>query len=259
LYIDKAIPKKNQLLKEITDLLGIPEINVTVGSSIPSVFFTEVAAHMGIPIVSGMPAMAKKIIENSGLTWNQEFSSEDAPSGGGGTVTALGLLQLKNAVLIWLGHDPVEIPPHLKEWQPDPNWYIKREQLNRELSEKISRPGAPEFRNEVLSKYESRCAISAINSIEAIEVAHIVPYYGIESDHIQNAIPLRSDLHKLFDRGLIEIEFNSLTSLYEIKVHESILNDYGQYHGKNLITPSDSSFSPSSIALKEHKKMLDSI
>ena len=84
-------------MKEITELLGHSQIETTVGSSIPSVFFSDIAAVMGIPITSGMPSMAKRIIENAGLIWMSEFSSENAPSGGGGTVTTLGLLQLKNA------------------------------------------------------------------------------------------------------------------------------------------------------------------
>lgn len=71
----RSIPTKNEIIKEITDLLGLPPIETTVGSSIPSVFFSDVAATMGIPIVSGMPTMARKIIENAGLLWHPDFQA----------------------------------------------------------------------------------------------------------------------------------------------------------------------------------------
>ncbi len=210
---------------------------------------------MGIPVVSGMPSMARKIIENSGLDWSKEFSSEESPSGGGGTVTALGLLQLKNAVLIWMGHDPAEIPYQVNDWVPDPNWKQIKQQLEGDLVERINRPGAKEFREKILNNYGSKCAISGIKTVEAIEIAHIVPYYGVDSDNEQNAIPLRSDLHKLYDRGLINIKFDQQNSVYEILIDSSIQKDYGEYDGTTLHTPINQIYAPSSVALIEHQNM----
>jgi predicted restriction endonuclease len=43
----------------------------------------------------------------------------------------------------------------------------------------------------------------AIDSI--IEVAHIMPYCGPDSNPIENGLLLRVDIHRLFDQGLLTI------------------------------------------------------
>lgn len=255
----RSLPTKNQIIKEITDLLGLPTVETTVGSSIPSVFFSDVASAMGIPIVSGMPIMARRIIENAGLLWHPDFSSETAPSGGGGTVTALGLLQVRNAVLIWLGHSPDDLPTEYQDWEPAPDWQAKRGKLPRELRETLTRPGASEFRELVLSAYENKCAITGSTSIQAIEVAHIVPYYGAESDQLENALPLRADLHKLFDKGLLVVYFHDHEKRFKVKFHDFVLHDYKDLHEIDLIPPSDIANLPSRHALSEHEELFKSL
>jgi hypothetical protein len=210
---------------------------------------------MGIPIVSGMPVMARRIIENTGLLWHPDFSSENAPSGGGGTVTALGLLQLKNAALLWLGHSPEILPDEYQDWEPAKDWQTKREKLPRELRETIDRPGASEFRKLVLSAYENKCAITGSTTVQAIEVAHIVPYYGTESDHIENALPLRADLHKLFDNGLLVVYFHNQEKKFKVKLHDFVLDDYSDLHETDLKLPVDTDNLPSRIALSEHENV----
>jgi hypothetical protein len=250
----RLVPKKSQLMREIAELLNLPEMLPTVGSSIPSVFFTSVASEMGVPVVPGMPTMARKIIESSHLGWRPEFSSEAMPSGGGGTVTALGLMQVKNAVLIWKGEpvQPLPIEIEDEEWEPSLYWQAIREELPRETQEVIARPGATEFRNLVLQEYANRCAVSGITSTQALEVAHIVPYYGPESDDVQNAIPLRVDIHRLFDRGLIRIDYNEASKSYKISVHHFISPDYGAFNGKSLLLPDNKNSVPSKNAIDFH-------
>lgn len=106
------------------------------------------------------------------------------PSGGGGTVTAIGLLQVKNAVLEWLGKpiDPLPAEVIFDEWAPNVDWKEMRMTLPKELREVATRPGAGDFRDLVLTEYDSQCAITQNKTVEAIEVAHIVPYFGPESD-----------------------------------------------------------------------------
>ena len=253
----RPVPKKSQTMREISQLLGIPEFAPTIGSSIPSVFFTSIASEMGLPSVNGMPAMARKIIENSHLTWHDEFSSELAPSGGGGTVTALGLMQVKNAVLIWQGKDSEPLPSEIifEEWTPDLNWLEIRKSLPREIQEATPRPGAAEFRERVLTEYDNQCVVTGYQSIQAIDIAHIVPYYGPASDELQNAFPLRADIHRLFDLGLIRIEFDSSIRKFKVRIHDYVLNDYSDYQDKDLILPHDLLSAPSKSALTERQRI----
>ena len=223
-------------MREISELLGTPVISATEGSSIPRVFFTDVASTMGIPQLGSMPELARRIIEYSHLPWHETFSSELSPSGGGGTVTALGLLQIKNAVLVWKGEEPIPLPEEISfsEWEPALDWQIMRRGLPRDVIERLERPGAPEFRSLVLSEYGNRCALTGFTTTEVIQVAHIVPYYGEASDDIQNAIPMRSDLHGLFDTGLIRIDYIPGERKFQITIHENIKKDYLELNKKYL-------------------------
>jgi hypothetical protein len=257
----RTVPQKSQIMQEIAILLGLPEFKPGVGSSVPSVFFTSIASEMGVPVVQGMPNMARKIIESSHLPWLPEFSSENMPSGGGGTVTALGLMQLKNAVLIWKGQDPEQLPIEMirEEWKPEASWSEIRKTLPRETQEVIARPGASEFRSKVLSVYGNRCAITGFTSLEAIEVAHIIPYYGPDSDVVWNAIPLRIDLHRLFDRGLIRLNYSIPIKGYKVAVHHNIFEDYKTFDGQALLLPSDPFSIPSKLAVDEHNNQFSEL
>jgi hypothetical protein len=256
----RQVPKKNETIREITDLLGIPAVETTVGSSIPAVFFSSVAKELGLPPLVGMPAIARQIIEFSHLPWSDEFSSELAPSGGGGTVTALGLIQVKNAVLVWLGHNVEAFPTGVffEVWNPREDWADQRNVLPKELREFTDRPGASQFREKILSNYENRCAVSGFISTQTIDIAHIVPYYGVESDHDQNALPLRADLHRLFDQGMLKIKYEVSQKKYRVYIHDFVLHNYEEFNGVELITPDDPSLAPSrqalEVKLEIHKK-----
>src|SRR5207244_4015138 len=67
-------------------------------------------------------------------------------------------------------------------------------------------PGVPDFRRRLLKAYGGRCAISDCNCSEALEAAHIRGYGGEETNHVQNGLLLRSDLHSLMDLGKIGVD-----------------------------------------------------
>jgi hypothetical protein len=75
-----------------------------------------------------------------------------------------------------------------------------RERILREIT---IRQGQGAFRSGLLTAYEGRCAITGSAVKQVLEAAHITPYLGPETNHISNGLLLRSDLHTLWDRGLI--------------------------------------------------------
>jgi putative restriction endonuclease len=129
----------------------------------------------------------------------------------------------------------------------DPNGY--KEGRKKEFREINLRRGQPEFRKKLLLAYKGRCAISNCDCTHALEAAHIQPYGGIETNHVQNGILLRSDLHVLFDLGKISIHPISRT----VTVAKSLLKTvYGKLNGKRLRSPVRSWQRPSSEVLQEH-------
>lgn len=248
----RSVPTKTQIMKEIAEIIGSEPISSTAGSSIPRIFFSDVAAHMGIPQIGTMTDLARRVIEFANLQWHEDFSSELTPSGGGGTVTALGLLQMKNAVLKWKGLPEETLPSTilLNEWEPAINWLAIRNGLPKEETLRLERPGASDFRKLVLDEYQNKCAITRIEVGEVIEVAHIVPYYGEDSDHIQNGIPMRVDLHKLFDSGLLRIRYIAGLKVFIVEIHENAMKNYKELHEKKLELPGNPNSYPSKKALE---------
>lgn len=73
----------------------------------------------------------------------------------------------------------------------------------RALREITKRQGQGAFRSGLLTAYEGRCAITGSAVMQVLEAAHITPFLGPETNHVSNGLLLRSDLHTLWDRGLI--------------------------------------------------------
>jgi putative restriction endonuclease len=67
------------------------------------------------------------------------------------------------------------------------------------------RLGQASFRLAVLDAYGSSCAVTTEHSLPVLEAAHIRPY-GLGGSHeVRNGLPLRRDLHRLFDLGFVTV------------------------------------------------------
>ena len=79
----------------------------------------------------------------------------------------------------------------------------------------VSRYGAPTlvtprlgqgiFRIGVTEAYGRACAVTTEHSLPALEAAHIRPYAEGGEHAISNGLLLRSDIHRLFDKGYVTI------------------------------------------------------
>lgn len=75
------------------------------------------------------------------------------------------------------------------------------------------RQGQGAFRAKILEAYGQRCAISGCNATAVLEAAHILPYRGEHTHRVDNGLLLRSDLHTLFDLGLLWITDQNTVAL----------------------------------------------
>ncbi|XIA63346.1 HNH endonuclease [Bradyrhizobium sp. TZ2] len=87
----------------------------------------------------------------------------------------------------------------------------RADQRQTEIAEVVRRRGQAKFRKNLLDAYKTKCAITGCDAAEALEAAHIAPYRGDHTDHIQNGLLLRADVHSLFDLGLISINPKTMT------------------------------------------------
>ena len=120
------------------------------------------------------------------------------------------------------------------------------EKINRDI---INRKGQLKFRRQLLKEYNNKCAISGCEVIQVLEAAHLTPYCGEETNNIQNGILLRTDLHTLYDLGLITIEQNT----YKILIHDNLKGSiYYDYHNEIISLPKNKDIWPSSHSLRKH-------
>ena len=97
------------------------------------------------------------------------------------------------------------------------------------------RLGQGAFRVLVTDAYHRACAITEEHSLPALEAAHIKPFNESGPHAVNNGLLLRSDFHRLFDRGYITV-----TPEYQIEVSRRLKEEfengrsYYPFHGKPL-------------------------
>lgn len=112
------------------------------------------------------------------------------------------------------------------------------------------RPQQQHFRYSVIRAYGSVCAVTGETCTEVLEAAHIQPYVDERSNDVRNGLLLRSDLHALFDAGLLTIG-----SDYRVQVSPFLRSDtYTSLDGKRLRLPTSESSHPSPEALVFHRQ-----
>jgi len=89
------------------------------------------------------------------------------------------------------------------------------------------RLGQGTFRVLVTDAYRRSCAITGEHSLPVLEAAHIKPFSSEGPHVVNNGLLLRSDFHRLFDRGYITV-----TPEYQIKVGRRLNDDFknGRYY-----------------------------
>ena len=113
----------------------------------------------------------------------------------------------------------------------------------------VRRLGQPAFRNMLIRLYGGRCALTSCDVPQALEAAHVTPYRGAETNHATNGILLRSDIHTLFDQGLIAIDPTTRQVIIASALKGTA---YGELEGRAIAEPSSPELQPSTAALVEH-------
>ena len=110
------------------------------------------------------------------------------------------------------------------------------------------RRGQSRFRTMLLDAYDNRCAVTRINEPMVLEAAHIEPYSGAASNVAENGLLLKSDIHKLFDRGVLVIKPDFTTM-----IAPSLQNgSFAIHDGQRIRVPEREAYKPSPKLLEKH-------
>lgn len=108
-----------------------------------------------------------------------------------------------------------------------------------------TRSGQSDFSSRIRRAYNNTCCISGETIPELLEAAHIQEYKSKDSQHVQNGLLLRVDLHRLYDSGLIFIN-----DKYEIQVSSKLNGTiYEIYRNRSINYHKDKRYKPSKDAL----------
>lgn len=110
------------------------------------------------------------------------------------------------------------------------------------------------FRVQVLDAYGRACAVTGEHSLPVLEAAHIKPYARGGEHAVSNGLSLRSDLHRLFDRGYVTVDERGRFVVGDrLKADFENGRSYYALRGQPLTIPAHGPWHPSSEALAFHR------
>jgi hypothetical protein len=117
------------------------------------------------------------------------------------------------------------------------------------LTSIVRRQGQSQFRRNLLEAYKGKCAVSDCNVEQALEAAHIIPYYGVHTNDTSNGLLLRADLHTLFDRNLITLDPQTMKVVVAPELMQTTCR---AFHQKTIKLPDIETHRPDQRALENH-------
>lgn len=99
------------------------------------------------------------------------------------------------------------------------------------------RPGQQKFRSDVLSEIKV-CPITGVDLPTVLQAAHIRPYAFGGSQNVDNGLPLRADIHCLFDAGLLNMKPTGNGRMCSIELsNRDVQSNYRELSGKFIKLP----------------------
>jgi putative restriction endonuclease len=115
------------------------------------------------------------------------------------------------------------------------------------------RLGQGAFRVAVTDAYQRACAVTGEHSLPALEASHIRPFAADGPHTVSNGLLLRSDLHRLFDRGYVTVDTDlRLVVSSRLKEHFDNGRSYYPLAGHPLTLPTARADQPDRELLRWH-------
>jgi len=242
----------------ISDILGIEHFTTSNGSTVRRDFLEAVAARLGASAQELRNGRKDEVLQMAIEKATAEPMDASLLSPGG-TVTNRALQVLLDGLLINgvagrlepAAERAADVDEIFDNDDFDP--VLLRDERDRQLVQVATREGQDTFRNALLDAYGERCAITAFDAPQALEAAHIYPYRGPATNRVSNGLLLRSDLHRLFDRGALAVDETD----FRILLRPDLMATQYAYLADDRVTlrlPSRIELRPSVAALRSHRE-----
>mgnify|MGYP002622977898 FL=1 len=132
-----------------------------------------------------------------------------------------------------------------EEFAPDSN----EDGRKKIIAKVVQRQGQSRFRRALLEAYGGTCPVTGCSVENALHAAHISPYRGARTNHVTNGMPLRADIHNLFDLGFLAVGED-----YRLRVSSRLADaEYESLAGRKIRLPARK-YRPAKVALRHHLK-----
>lgn len=121
-----------------------------------------------------------------------------------------------------IAFDEATLPDELRE---EPFRLLEADERRLVEARSARREGQGAFRARLLGAYGGRCAITGEHTEIVLDAAHIQPYLGPRSNHLQNGLLLTKEFHALFDQGYVTI-----TPEHEVRVSPRLRSEWQNGH-----------------------------
>lgn len=243
----------------IAHQLGVPTVmgiegpwTSTSGTTLKD-WFIDVGEALSVPYLGSKTLAMQHLVEAVGMRWDAvSMASTDTASGGGGNLQARAFETLWEGIVSSPeGQAALSLAAGRLRASEVEDAFSAQIQ-DRLVQSILSRRGQPAFRARLLAAYDNRCAISGSDVAETLEAAHIAAHATGGSMDVRNGILLRSDLHTLFDLGLIAIDTTSWTVVVSPRIAGSGMA--GDLIDRSFRLPVRKADHPSRVALDEHRR-----
>jgi putative restriction endonuclease len=118
----------------------------------------------------------------------------------------------------------------------------------------VPRLGQGLFRILVTDVYDKRCTVTGERTLPVLDAAHIKPYEIVQKHEVWNGLLMRSDLHRLFDRGYVSVDPSTRRLVVSKRIKDEFENgkDYYKLEGMPVREPNTSWAQPNSENLEFH-------
>jgi putative restriction endonuclease len=136
-----------------------------------------------------------------------------------------------------------------------PPWVSEAAERARYGDPVMVRPrlGQGGFRLAVFDAYGRACCVTGEHSLPVLEAAHIRPYASGGEHLVKNGLPLRRDLHRLFDLGYVTVTPDLIFVVGDrLRVEYDNGRSYYELQGRKVHVPENSELRPSAEYLAWH-------
>lgn len=254
---------ERELMRVISDLLGIPHFTTSRGGSVRRDFLVAVAVALGADVSASMDKDAVL------LACIRAATGAEPPPGimsVGGTVTNRALQSIVDGITANGVDGAGPISAAVDVLNPDDDLEDEgdavadllvsadldnlEDERRRRTVEQVAREGQDRFRSALVDAYGGRCAITGTEALDTLDAAHILPYSGPRSNVVPNGLLLRTDVHRLFDRALLAVDADAMAVVISQHLATTV---YAELAGMELEAPRRIADRPDARALRRHR------